>query len=232
MKTATIGILGGMGPLATADLFRKIILHTRADSDREHIPVIIDSNTAIPDRTEYLLGRGESPLDELVKTALRLEAMGADILLMPCNTAHFFYEEIRSRIGIDFINMIEETALQVKKEGGGKKSALLSTEGTSVSGIYDKVFAEMGLELIKPEKDEQDKVSEVIYNVKKGVLKGYEKSFKGLLASLKKRGAGSFILGCTELPVYFETLKADEKIFDPTDILAVRGVEKAGKQVI
>ena len=84
-----IGIIGGMGPLATCDLMEKIIDYTDAASDQEHIHVLVDSNTNIPDRTEAILHGGENPVPEMVKSAWKLESMGADILIMPCNTAHY-----------------------------------------------------------------------------------------------------------------------------------------------
>ena len=87
MEKKTIGIIGGMGPLATADLFEKIVGHTKAACDQEHLHVVIDSNTNIPDRTAALLHGGADPLPELTGSARRLEAMGADVLIMPCNTA-------------------------------------------------------------------------------------------------------------------------------------------------
>ena len=86
----TLGIIGGMGPLATANLFNKIVLTTHAKSDQDHIHILIDNNTLIPDRTAYLLGNGEDPLEQLVTSAVRLEKMGAEFLIMPCNTAHYF----------------------------------------------------------------------------------------------------------------------------------------------
>ncbi len=87
----TLGILGGMGPLATADLFEKIIRNTKADTDAQHIRVYIDNNPQIPDRTAFIMGSGADPRPEMNASARKLEAMGADILLMPCNTAHYFY---------------------------------------------------------------------------------------------------------------------------------------------
>ena len=96
----TIGIIGGMGPLATAKLFERIVINSGAASDQEHPRVIIDNNTSIPDRTDYILGKGSDPRPELIKTALGLESMGADFLVMPCNTAHYFLDEIETTIGI------------------------------------------------------------------------------------------------------------------------------------
>ncbi len=228
-KTGTIGILGGMGPLATADLFRKIVLHTGASSDREHIHTLIDSNCLIPDRTEFIMGRGPSPLEEMIKTALRLEMM----VVMPCNTAHYFYDDIKKFLEADFISMIEETADEVTGKGAIEgKVGLLATEGTCRAGVYDRVFEKKGIALIKPDKEFQDTVSSVIYNVKKGIFSSYEETLAPVISAMKQKGARLFILGCTELPVYFETMRIEENIMDPTDILAKSAVRRAGKRVI
>ena len=105
-----IGIIGGMGPMATADLFRKLVSLTDADSDREHIHVLIDNDPSIPDRTDAILYGGESPVPLICAAAHRLEAAGADVLIMPCNTGHYFHEEIASSCTVPLLSMPEETA--------------------------------------------------------------------------------------------------------------------------
>jgi aspartate racemase len=101
----TIGMIGGMGPLATVHLFERIVLRTKAEKDQDHIRIIIDNNTNIQDRTKAILGYGESPVKELVGSAKMLEKSGADFLIMPCNTAHYFIDHIKKNIKIPFINM-------------------------------------------------------------------------------------------------------------------------------
>ena len=123
----TIGIVGGMGPLATSDLFRKIVEITDAASDQEHVRVCIDNNTEIPDRTAAILKGGEDPVPEMVKSAVRLQGMGADVLIMPCNTAHYFYDRLTPFVDTPFLNMIEETAKEIKRRGI-KKAGLLATD--------------------------------------------------------------------------------------------------------
>lgn len=110
-----VGIIGGMGPLATADLFEKITHLTKADADSKHIHVIIDSDTSIPDRTAAILGLGPDPTDELKAAAKRLENAGADILLMPCNTAHYFYPAIQASTKCPILHMLRLT------RGGNKE---------------------------------------------------------------------------------------------------------------
>ena len=119
----TIGIIGGMGPEATADLFLKIIRNTKAEKDQAHVPVLIDSNTAIADRTAAILTGAPSPLPELIKSAKRLEAAGAKYLMMACNTAHCFYNDVQAAVNVPLLHMPRETAKAVA--ASGKKKAAL-----------------------------------------------------------------------------------------------------------
>lgn len=228
----TIGIIGGMGPLATVDLYRKIVLHTKAANDRAHIHVIIDSNTAVPDRTAGILGTGPSPLPELVKSAKLLEAAGADFLIMPCNTAHFFYEHIARETKLPLLHMLRLTAGEIKRQRLGRV-ALLATDGTVKTGIYAKLFDEYGIPHILPDADEQRAVMDVIYNGVKAGRTDYDTAnLRAALDALIKRGAEAFVLGCTELPVAFEDYHLDYPAVDPTLVLALAAVEAAGYDAI
>lgn len=222
-----VGILGGMGSLATADLFRKIIKMTNATCDRDHIHILIDNNTEIPDRTSFILGHGEDPTYELIKSATTLESMGADFIIIPCNTAHHFYDAIQSSVSIPVVNMIEETAkyvdsmmLDVKKVG------LISTTGTIYSRVYDSILHKYGFEVIKPDTKGQEIIMDVIYGVKQGKTEFDLESINLVLDDLKKKGCSYIILGCTELPVIFEDLKIKGEFIDPTRILAKVTIDK------
>lgn len=164
----TIGVIGGMGPLATADLYRKMIEGTIAAKDQEHIHVIIDSNPLIPDRTEYILHNGPSPLPEIIKTIRRLEAAGCNFLIMPCNTAHSIIEEIKATTIIPFIDMMEETAKYFARKHPTELVGLLATDGTVESRAYHKYMEKEGIELLVPQEN-QKKVMDFIY---KGVKSG------------------------------------------------------------
>lgn len=227
----TIGILGGMGPLATADLFKKIITLTEANSDNEHIEIIVENNTKIPDRTDHIINNGEDPTKHMIKSAIRLEMMGADVIIMPCNTAHYFYNEIVKYVDIPFINMIVETAKETAKLFPNKKVGLLATEGTYKAGIYDKVFNEYNLELVKPDADKQKYVMELIYNIKRGKTDIDLTSFQAVLEELKEQEVEAFILGCTELPLAFQMFDINEKYIDPTKILACSSIRYVGKNI-
>ena len=143
-KYKSLGILGGMGPLATCDLMEKIIRSTKAERDQDNIHIYVDCNTNIPDRTAAILRGGADPLPEMVKSAVKLQSMGADFLVMPCNTAHFFAERIQTFVDIPLLHMPRETAKELK-ERGVSKAAVLATDGTIQSGIYDAALAELGI---------------------------------------------------------------------------------------
>lgn len=228
----TIGIIGGMGPMASADLFAKITRLTAAKTDQEHIRVVIDSNTAIPDRTAAILSGGENPTRELVRTALNLEAMGADALVMACNTAHYFIDEIRKFTKVPILDMIEETALAAKARGL-RCVGLLATEGTCRTGIYDRAFSAQGVELVKPSDAMQSHIMDLIYRGVKAGARSYplDKVYEAL-DELKQRGAEAFVLGCTELPLAFDLYRIEADVIDPTEALARRAIVFAGKETI
>lgn len=225
----TIGIIGGMGPLATADLYTKIIKFTVAEKDQEHVPVIIDSNPLIPDRTEYILHGGESPLPEIVKSIRRLEAAGCDFLIMPCNTAHHIINEIKETTKIPFINMMEETVKVVAQDYPGEKVGLLATDGTAKSGAYHKYFETVGVEVVIPLEHQKDVMDYIYEGVKTGNL---DKDLKGIgmaINEMEAMGATIFILGCTELSAVSKRIRTIEKtLLDPLEILAVKSINEAG----
>ena len=135
MRKKIIGIIGGMGPLATADLFEKIIVHTKAACDQDHLRVIIDSNTNIPDRTAAILHGGADPVPELTASARGLERMGAELLVMPCNTAHNFYDAVQGAVSIPVLHMVRLTA-QALRERDVKRAGLLDRGDRYLSALF------------------------------------------------------------------------------------------------
>jgi aspartate racemase len=221
-----VGIIGGMGPEATLNFFKKVIEFTDAKSDQEHVSMVIDNNTKIQDRSLFILNGGPNPKEELIGTAKKLQNYGAEIIAMPCNTAHFFYEDIKSSIDIPIINMIEETANHILKEKKNKKIVLLSTEGTYKSKIYEKVFEKKNLDLIIPSKNHRKQIMELIYKVKKNEKINYSK-VNEILKQIKVSDE-IFLLGCTELPIIFQNQKISEEYIDTVEILAKEVILKAG----
>lgn len=216
-----LGILGGMGPMATSDFFRKVIEMTDASKDQEHIHVLIDNNTEIPDRTGYLLNHGEDPRREMIRSAIKLEMMGANLIAMPCNTAHYFYQDINFYTNVPVLNMIEETAAFVKKKWPSKKQfILLATTGTYKSKVYQRAFEKENLKLLEPDETGKAEVMQWIYQVKAGKVNVTPEAFNHLIEKIDSGLGLPVILGCTELPVLVQALNLKGWFVDPTRILA------------
>ncbi len=227
----TIGILGGMGPLATCDLFQKIVEIEQASCDQEHVRVIVDSNTNIPDRTAAILRGGADPLPELCRSAELLQKAGAEVLIMPCNTAHYFYDAIVSRTGARLLHMPRETA-KLLKDNGIQTAGLLATDGTIQTGVYETALTGCGVRQLVPAAERQKAVMGIIYDgVKAGKSDYPTEGFLAAVEELRQAGEETLILGCTELPVAYSLYGLQFPHVDPTLVLAVRAVEEAGGTV-
>jgi len=223
-----LGILGGMGPAATCDIFNKIIQYTPASTDQEHIHVIIDSNSQIPDRTAFICHDGEDPRIEMIRSAIKLEMMGADYIIIPCNTAHYFYDDIVKYTKATVLHMIRETAIFLKKTKPEVRNyLLLATAGTYKADIYSKVFREFDLNIIKPDDADIEVVMNWIYNVKSGNFNVTLQEFKNLVQKYMPDEEIPIILGCTELPLLADKLGLRNECIDPVEILVKRCIEIA-----
>ncbi|HWQ51519.1 MAG TPA: amino acid racemase [Terriglobales bacterium] len=230
MEKKTIGVLGGMGPLATADFFKKLVLLTKAECDAGHPRVLIDNNPAIPDRTAAILGRGPSPLPMLCAGVKGLAACGAGVIAIPCNTAHYYYEEIAAVSPVPVLSILDEAVAAVKRQGK-RRAALLATAGTYRSGIYQKAFEKGGVELVMPDAAGQEFFYHLAYQVKAGNT-NYDR--EGLLAKLqilRNMGAECFVLGCTEIPVAFADMGVATDVIDTSLELARAALLYAGYEV-
>lgn len=226
----TIGILGGMGPMATADLFQKIVALTDAAGDNGHIRVYMDSNASIPDRTAAILHGGEDPVPAMADALRHLEACGADCIIMPCNTAHYFLPRLEPLSRIPFLSMIRAAAGACRERFPGKTAAVLATTGTLAAGLYQEALAAEGVPFLVPDGREQDALMEVIYRgVKAGAPpEGYRKTLLSVTEDLAGRGADHFLLACTELPLAFQALGLDLPHIDPTEELARHAIRFCG----
>lgn len=226
----TVGILGGMGPKATADLLDKIVDLTPAKKDQDHIHIIVDNNPKIPDRTSYIMGKGENPIGALLETAVRLRNNGVDFIIIPCNTAHYFYDKLVEAVEIPFINMIEEVGKHILDEFGKCKVGLLATTGTYEGKVYEKYLNQLGIDVLVPEDEIKDMVLDLIYKVKAGERKFKIEELNCILKGFKEQEVKVVILGCTELPLVFNPIKDNFNEFNfisSTDILAKKTVELA-----
>ena len=237
-KPFKIGMIGGLGPAATVDLYDKITKATPAKNDQEHIRVVIEQNPQIPDRTKCLLDNGEDPTLALYNCAKRLEKDGCDALIIPCNTAHAFAPYMERHLSIPFINMQKACMDEIEAKFGEKaRVGLLATTGTVKTGIYSKKAEAMGIAMFVPDAEHQERVMAAIYGPK-GAKAGFTDGVcrDDLVSAaeymVKTYDCNVLILGCTELPLILDEgdLEVAGKtvfVIDPTSALARRVVKTA-----
>lgn len=229
-----IGILGGMGPMATADLYTKIVSLTKASCDREHIRVYIDSDPRIPDRTAAILSGGEDPVPRMLDALRNLERCGASCIIVPCNTAHYFLPQLQEQTSLPILSMLQAAAETCDKAFAGKTAAILATKGTLATGLYEKALTAQGVRFLVPDEAEQDALMRVIYDgVKAGKpAAAYAGDLEKVVSSLQTKGAEVFLLGCTELPLAVQAAKLTVPVVDPTTELAKAAIEFCGYEVV
>lgn len=242
-----IGIVGGVGPLAGLDIFKKIIEETIAIKDQEHIPVVLSSQPhRIADRTAFLVGNSdENPAHALLKIIQELEKSGAEVAAIPCNTAHApaIFDHIsealdKDALNIQLLHLVEETAKFIHTHYPNQKVGVLSTTGTRDTGLYTDILAKFGIESIAPQDDLQHMVHQAIYSEEYGI-KAFsspvtEKTKADLiyvLSELKNQGAQIIVLACTELPLALtENSYFSLPTVDPNRVLARALIEKVAPE--
>ncbi len=232
-----IGVVGGVGPLATVDFMEKVVTLTEARNDQDHIKMIVEQNPQIPDRTEHLLHQGTDPTIALFATCKKLEAAEADLIAIPCNTAHAFVARMQTHLRIPVLNMLDEAMAQIAGRYPDRVVGLLATSGTVESGVYAEAAARAGVTVMLPDDAHQALVMEAIYGaagVKAGFTTGQCRTdLQAAIDHLAQRGAGVILLGCTELPLLFpQTEQFDAAgqmvvLLDPTLLLASACVRHA-----
>lgn len=228
---AVAGILGGMGPLATAEFYRRLIEATPAVTDQDHLPVIIDADPRVPDRTAALRGHGEDPTPWLIRGAERLVSAGAGIIAVPCNTAHAFLPAVRARVPVPVLDMIAETACRaVRQHAGTRRAGLLATRGAIESRLYHDVFARLGLEVLTPDDTTQRRgVDAAIASVKSGRdLDQAAVLLRDVALTLHRMGADLLVAGCTEIPVVLRAELVELPLLDSTQILVEALLREVG----
>lgn len=231
-----IGVVGGVGPAATVDFLAKLVGNTPAARDQDHLKVIVEQNPQIPDRTAHLIGDGPDPTVSLYATCKRLEQGGANLVAIPCNTAHAFVERIQPRLSIPIVNMLSVTAQFLRERFPSlREVGVLATSGTLASGVYGDALAAQGLSQIAPPPALQARVMAAIYG-ERGVKAGFtdgacRDDIEAALGGLVRMGARVVLLGCTELPLLLpagERPGAGVTLVDPTDVLARACIAAAG----
>jgi len=223
----TIGIIGGLGPAATADFFQKLIAATPARADQDHFRVLIDSNPRIPDRNAAIRGEGESPAPHLIAAAQGLERAGAEVLVMACNTAHHWQEEIRAAVRIPFLSMIDETA-DAAAHSGAHTIGVLAADGARNAGLYERALGECGLTWRRLDDGAQRVFMETIYAIKAGdVSASSGAAMRTYAQTLIAGGADAIIAGCTEIPLVLSASDVAVPLIESTDVLVRRVVAEA-----
>lgn len=229
-KRKILGIIGGVGPLATMLIGEKIVRLTEAKKDQDHIHSIITNNSQIPDRTRFILKQSkEDPVPVIVKDAKRLQKAGAEILILPCNTAHSFYDRIQRKIDLPLIHMIQET-IKCAKQTGAKKIGILATTGTIATEIYQKECERVGIDWLIPDDKTQALVMSLIYDHVKAGVPIDPKKWKAIEKQMIAFGCETLILGCTELSIVKDVLHLDHCI-DSLTVLAKSAIRKCGYRV-
>jgi aspartate racemase len=228
----TIGILGGMGPAATVDLFDRIVKATPARRDQDHLPIAIVNNPAVPDRSAAILHGGPDPRPLMQAGLRQLAGMGADFAVIACNTAHHYLEDLRADSPIPILDMISETVQSIRREQKDvERVGILATSGTLAVGLYQRALADAGLAALAPTESEIEQVMDAIFGengIKTcGPNKEAHQQLKEVGQNLIARGAQSLILGCTEIPLVLEEGDLPVPLIASNQVLAEAAVREA-----
>lgn len=199
----TLGVLGGMGPAATAEFQRILATKAPADVDQEHPRMIVYSHTITPDRTTFLLGKGPDPEAYLLDGLKTLIGWGADRLVVTCNTAHFFIDKFRDQIEKPIIHIIDET-IRTCQERSPQGAWLTATLGTMNTGIYQKHAKDSGYEFLIPTKEMQETIHDITDQVKGGLYDVAGKRFRAVCEELWAIKEVPIVGACTEIPIAYQ----------------------------
>ncbi len=228
MAEQRLGVLGGMGPQATQVFYQFVLDRTDAVRDQDHIPAVILSDTGIPDRTAAILSGDTGGLyRRLLEDARLLERCGCTVLAIPCNTSHYFADRLQGEVGVPILHMIRETAAALAAQGK-KRPAILATDGTIRTGLYQKECAALGLEAVAPGPEAQKLVMSIIYDEIKQGEKGSREKFAHIDKAVRDAGCDCAILACTELSVFATYHALPAFYLDAMAVLARRAVEACG----
>lgn len=226
-----LGVIGGLGPMATAYFFELVVQMTDAKVDQEHMEIWIHNCPSIPDRTSYILDHTkENPIVPMIRSGRELCQMGAEWIAIPCITAHYFYKELTQNLSVPIIHMIKETICHLK-ENRKNRIGILATDGTVESALFQQELEKNQMEWILPEKEEQQDIMDLIYReIKTGQSVNINKFYR-VADQLWKKGADSIILGCTELSLIKRDYSLEKGYIDTMEVLAKCSVERCGARL-
>ena len=223
MTDKVVGVIGGMGPEATVDLMMRVIRATPAEDDIDHIRMLVDNNPQVPSRIKAIIeGTGESPAPCMAQMARNLAASGADFLVIPCNTAHYYYDEVCRAVDIPVMNMIDVTVETVLNENASIRTVgLLASKAVLLTGIYTKPFKGKGVDVIYPCPEVQELLMASVRKIKTGKYDiGDREVLQSAAEELVGKRAEALIIACTELSIICEGLDAGVKVYDSSQVLA------------
>ena len=216
----TVGVIGGLGPEATLDFFAKVIARTPAQADQDHLHLIINNNPKVPNRNNAVAGTGPSPGPELAETAKALERAGADFLVMVCNAAHAFQNDIEAVISIPFVSMIETVVQKtVQSYPETTRVGVLAASGCLDSKLYQNAFAKHGIETLAPQGQLREHFMALLYQIKAGKKQQLKPDMKNLAQVLIGQGAELIVAGCTEVPLVLSQDDLSVPLINSTDCL-------------
>ena len=222
-----LGVIGGMGPLATVKFYDKVVLNTEAHNDNEHIDLIVLNHSTMPDRTKCIIENKDTEfLNEIKKDLEILERIGIDVVAIPCNTSHYFYDEFKNFANLKIINMIEETILEIKRRGI-KKVAVFGTLGTLNSKVYNKYAKENGIEVKELSLEDKKTVMDIIYKIKETNNLESKDFVEILNRYCNDKTIG--IIACTELSLL--DIPENLNTIDALDVLVNKSIEYSGAKI-
>lgn len=227
MKKA-LGIIGGMGPGATVDFFCKVVDLTMAERDQEHIRIYIDNHPQIPDRIAAMLNGTGDPLPALMQSLAKLEACGADVIAMPCVSAHFFMPKLAKEAKAQTLDMLDLTVQACSKNFPGKRAGLLASTGTAKSRIVSDKLEQAGIEVILPKQAEQEELARIILQIKAEQTAQTLPNFEVIANEMAVRGTDYFVLACTEIPIIAAHAHLPRPAICATTVLARAAVLACG----
>ncbi|MBQ4600056.1 MAG: amino acid racemase [Oscillospiraceae bacterium] len=226
-----LGVIGGLGPIATAHFMELVIRMTDAQTDQQHLDMIIYNFPSIPDRTGYILDHSNpNPLPRMIAIGENLVAQGAQFIAIPCVTAHYFYKEIESAISVSVINGVRETAAHLK-EHGIRTAGIMATDGTISARLFAQELENVGITPVIPSAKRQKDVMHLIYNNIKANRKADMERFHAVSRELHENGAQAIILGCTELSLIKRDYAIGAGFIDAMEVLAQRSVVLCGEEL-
>ena len=215
-----LGVLGGMGPMATVDFLAKLVRATPAGRDQDHIPTLVCSAVGIPDRADAILGAGPDPLPAMRAALARLEAGGATRIAIPCNTAHHWYAPLQAGTGLPILHIVDAVAEALAGTGTVGRIGLLATDGTLRAGLYPARLAQHGVACLGPDPEGQAAVAAAIRLVKANRVAEARPLLEAQVRALAEAGCGRVVMACTEIPIALAETDPSGLLVDATEALA------------